>query len=387
MKTNCTTKSLLTCLLALGLFMLAGCKTDIAHLEEKRDVDRLIRTLDNEDPAVVIAAAEALGRIGDPAAVEPLSGKIYSTGYQSVTLAVVKVLGQFDDPRAVDQIIGVLRNDVQIVRETATTALVQIGAPAVVPLVAVLSHTNDMQINGAVDALVQMGDAAVEPLLDAIQEGSGYSREKVAEVLEEIGWQPGKDEAGAYYWIAKQEWEECAGIGAPAVGPLITIFTQEDLEYRDLVAYALSLIGDEQSVEPLITVLSTNSSWELRAAAAEALGRIGDERAVEPLLAALKDEYMEVRDPVVKALDLMGAPLLSELAQTLNALTPVCSQEVGVDMASLKGGIPGWFYPLVVLDSNGQVNEFTPVFLLRGEPDSPGGSLLVACVDQTYIRM
>jgi HEAT repeat protein len=148
----------------------------------------------------------------------------------------------------------------------------------------------------ATKALGQIGDTrAVEPLIAALPTKSA------AEALNQLGWEPGRDEVGARYWMAKGDWEKCVAIGAPAVEPLIG-----ELQYGGWqAAEVLGQIGDTRAVEPLIAALKDEDSF-VRWQAAEALGQIGDTRAVEPLIAALKDESKQVRGPAAEALRRIG---------------------------------------------------------------------------------
>ena len=88
-------------LLMLGVVIVstAGCAPNIYQLYEKQDVEGLIRALDYRAPEVRQNAANALGNIGDPRAVEPL--------------------------------IVALKDENLWVCDAATSALVKIGEPAV----------------------------------------------------------------------------------------------------------------------------------------------------------------------------------------------------------------------------------------------------------------
>lgn len=153
----------------------------------------------------------------------------------------------------------------------------------------------------AVQALVSMGAPAVEPLIAALKDKDDDVRQAVAEVLQKIGWCPQANETGALYWIAKQEWDKCVQIGAPAVGPLIAALEDANWRVRKGAAEALGQIGDPRAVKRLTAALKDEHSG-VRQAAAEALGGIGDARAVEPLVTALKDKYYPVRKAAAEAL-------------------------------------------------------------------------------------
>ncbi|TET49341.1 MAG: HEAT repeat domain-containing protein, partial [Anaerolineales bacterium] len=146
-----------------------------------------------------LAAAEALGRIRDPRAVEPLIAALklkklawdHPTAgperrYREVCLAAAKALGNLGDARAVKPLIARLRREDRLVRsvydetwdasvrKTAAFALADIGAPSVEPLITALRDENDSVRNAAAMALGLIGDpGAVERLNTGLGDGAG----------------------------------------------------------------------------------------------------------------------------------------------------------------------------------------------------------------------
>jgi HEAT repeat protein len=264
-----------------------------------------------------------------------------------VRAMAAEILGKIGSARAVDPLIEAFLDRERTVRRAAATALVRIGTPAV-------------------DSLIQ-----------ALKIEDEEVRTLAAEVLGKLDWQPGKDEAAAYYRIAKFQWDHCVEIGAPAVLPLINAFRapREDsrraavaslskigapavdaliealrdetehvypsavetlgnigasavpalllaLDDEHFVvckgaAEALGIIGDARAVEPLIRTLRVGVWYVIRKAAADALGRISDERAVDQLVAALGDEYFKVRDSAQESLLRIGKSAVPALNAAL----------------------------------------------------------------------
>ena|SRR5215469_802711 len=122
----------------------------------------------------------------------------------------------------------------------------------------------------AIERLVELGEPAVLPLIQAVERHSSTL------LLEALG-----------------------RLRDPrAVAPLVTALTQKNPHLRQAAATALGLIGDLRAVGPLIDAFRVVSgdtedvtAW---LDAAEALARIG-EPAVGPLIAALADENWLVR--------------------------------------------------------------------------------------------
>ena len=322
----------------------------LGELKDARAVEPLVAAL--SDREVRWKAADALVKIGT-LAVKPLIAALRYRGHEYAATvlkeigtpamealiaalededwhlrgAVAEALGKSGDARAVEPLIVALRDKEQYMRWNAAGALdkigwqpgrdeagaaywiaklnweecVRIGAPAVEPLIAALKE--GVRKNAA-EALGELKDArAVEPLVAALNDRVMDVRWAAAGALDKIGWQPGKDEAGVAYWIAKQDWEECVRIGAPAVEPLVAALEDESTDVRNAAAEALGKSGDARAVEPLIVALRDEDKSVCRNAA-EALGELKDARAVEPLIAALK--YRDVREAAAGALDKIG---------------------------------------------------------------------------------
>jgi HEAT repeat protein len=284
---------------------LFGGPPDIKKLQAKNDIPGLIKALEyQKDYAVPWHAAEALGVIGDPVAVEPLIAAISRDARNTYSLrAAVVALGQIGDARAVETLISRLGDLDWDVRSHAAGALAQIGAPAVEPLIDSLGHFNKAVRELAAWALGRIGDPrAVEPLIAATADQERGVCTAALEALDKLAWKPGRTEAGAVYWITKGDWDECAKIGASAVKPLVFLLGGSDEDARQGAVGALAKIGDP-AVKPLIAILGDED--EAAGAAAETLAKIGSP-AVKPLIAALGDEDEAMRVAVIDTLAKLG---------------------------------------------------------------------------------
>ncbi|MCJ7471087.1 HEAT repeat domain-containing protein [Candidatus Bathyarchaeota archaeon] len=200
----------------------------------KPNVERLIKALKDEDFHVRIEAAEALGKIGDERAVEPL---------------IEALKDKYDKDRGVRMI--------------------------------------------AARALGEIGEPAVGPLIEALKDKDNYVRRDAAGALGEISWQPKDDVEKAYYLIAKEQWDELVKLGKPAVEPLIEALKDKYWPVQSGAARVLGKIGDARAVEQLIETLRDGNEG-VRAWAGDALVKIG-EPAVEPLNGVLKDPDRDFR--------------------------------------------------------------------------------------------
>ena len=260
---------------------------NVEKMKAKRDVKGLIKALSYKKYQATAGLRESEGR--------------------EVRQEAAWALAQLGDARAVGPLIATLKdNDSErnVLAEVAG-GLVKIGVPAVEPLIAALKDGDANMHAWAARVLGKIGDArAVEPLIAALKDSEAHVRESAAKALEKMGWRPDQDETGAAYWVANQQWDKCAAIGAPAVVLLITALKDGDFCVRG-AASALGQIGDARAVKPLIAALKCRDA-STRSSAASALGQISDARAVKPLIAALKDSEAYVRESAAKALEKMG---------------------------------------------------------------------------------
>jgi HEAT repeat protein len=275
-------------------------KGDVHEIEVKGEIlakigapamDPLIASLKDENPNVRTAAASALGKFNNFCAGDELITALKDEN-AGVRKAAAEALGKLGDLRAINPLIEMLRNGDRDDRWSAAAALEKVGWQP--------GRDEDSAFYwiafGRWEECARIGAPAVKPLAAALKDYHN-ERKLVVAALDKLGWQPGNDETGVIYWIFKMKWEECVRIGAPAVDLLIAKlgFTVEYPQYSQLpAAEALGKIGDARAVEPLIaTFMYEKNSSDVRRAAADALVKIGDARAVELLVAALKtvDEF------------------------------------------------------------------------------------------------
>jgi len=100
--------------------------------------------------------------------------------------------------------------------------------------------------------------------------------------------------------------EALRDIGEPAVESLTHVLESGDKDIRREVTRALGMIGDSNTVDPLIRALK-DEDWHVRGEAAKALEEIGDVRVIEPLTQALDDENSFVQRAVKTALESIRA--------------------------------------------------------------------------------
>lgn len=265
----------------------------LGHSRDRLSISQLITALDDVDGEVRAAAAESLGKQGHRRAVPSLLACIDDPEINVRTNAIGS-LGMLEDERAVEQLLQLLRDGSQDSMYSAIPALGQIGDPrAVEPL---LARLDDRIVRRLVlQALADIPDpAAIETVISSFDTGDESPPT----------WNP----------LAAQ----LAGLGEPALDPLISALENPSPGIRAGAALALGRMKDERAVEPLICALSADEIVEVRVLAAQSLGWIKDQRAIEPLTTVLDDPSPVVRKGAVEGLgifedDRVMAPLLGAM--------------------------------------------------------------------------
>jgi HEAT repeat protein len=89
-------------------------------------VDALCSALDDDHPVVVLPAIAALGRIGSPAAAERLRFRLAPDQPSGVRVAAAGALGRLGDRESSDLLAGLLTEEHDLAR-AAASALTQLG--------------------------------------------------------------------------------------------------------------------------------------------------------------------------------------------------------------------------------------------------------------------
>jgi len=372
---------------------------DIEKMKAKRDFKGLAKALNYENNYEIrVKAAGALGELGDTQAVEPLiselrgrsevrdaaKGALVKIGTPALEMLIpllkdwnvredaADVLGKIGDPRAVEPLIISIRDELGCARpnqvhakeiNTIVTALVKIGIPAVEPLSVALRDEKvgeyaatalgqlkdpraiepliaalyDQKLGGyAFKALGQLDDTrAVEPLLGALKSDSPDVRYWAAKVLEQLHWQPEVNETGVPYFIALDKWDMVVQIGDLAVNPLIVLLQESDPYIRNRAVAALVSIG-ASTIEPLVAALNYENSllanqndqdnidhWARTFTIIEILGKIIDPRTIEPLIAFLNNQ--KLNKPAADVFERFGD---TRVAESITALLTSRNEDI-----------------------------------------------------------
>ncbi|MBE0568949.1 MAG: HEAT repeat domain-containing protein [Deltaproteobacteria bacterium] len=335
----------------LGSGALSGVPEDAPELTPPPDVNRLLESLRHENSKVREAAAGALGKAGDPRAVDPL---LYALGdpqdeVRNAAAAALKELGEplgelihtsltaswmdggnlagkareelaiRKDPRAVDPIARALGSWNLYVRVAAARTLMVLGGPrAVEPLIKAMGSRDKPVREAAAWALRKIGDArALDPMIEALGDshepvrvaaaltlgklGDGRAVEPLVRALEDRD----VDVRKSALWSLRA----LSAFGdAGTVDAMLPALGDSHPGVREAAVWALGNAGDPRAVDPLIATLRDEDAGT-REAAAWTLGKLGDRRAVDPIVSLLGDDNVAVRNAGTRVLEGFGEPL------------------------------------------------------------------------------
>ena len=283
----------------------------LGGLEDPRAVEALSRALrTDENVEVRRMAAWALGEIEDAAAVPALSDALRSDRDEEVRRMAAWALGEIESATAVEALGAALRDQSVEVRKTAVWALGEIESPNGVQYLIPFLRDENAQIRGqAAWALGEIeSPRAVEALSAALDDSDPKIREMVVWALGEI------EDGAAVEGLSKALRDANVGVrrkAAWALGELdlsetapralIDATRDSDREVRKAAAHALGEIGDPAAV-PALAELARGQDNAVRYVAIHALTEIEDPASFEVLVELLKDTDPEVRKLAAQAL-------------------------------------------------------------------------------------
>ena len=316
---NSISKSILYSLIVISILILTLIKYSQAD-----DINKLLQSFYKENYYEHQKAIESLVKIGAPA-VEPLINALKNENFH-VRASAATTLGKIKDTRAVGPLIVALKDKHEHVRSSAADALGEIkDNRAIKPLIDALDNPNIVRM-GASDSLVNIGSPAVEPLIATLKDNKNFEvRSYVAMTLGKIkdvrAIKPlidaMRDDQNSFD-VRDVSSNSLGNFGAPAVEQLITALKDKNRYVREGAANALGIIKDVRAIEPLIKVLKNEKDAMTNREAEDSLVEIGSD-AVKPLIAALKEEDdLKFNVSVANTLGRIGKGAVAELIDTIN---------------------------------------------------------------------
>ncbi|MDY6819648.1 MAG: HEAT repeat domain-containing protein [Halobacteriales archaeon] len=250
-------------------------------LADPRAVDPLIQHLDDEHPRVRREVAEALGAIGSDKAVSALQDLLEDSN-ESVRRIAIDGLGNLGRPEPIPDLVEALSDPSPIVRRAAVFAIIDLlsNAPA--------DRSHDIR-ERAVDRLKETDDRElIDTLVEILEESSQTAQRR------NTAWLLGRITADA----GRRK----------AVRALIDALEDDDEFTRRFAATSLVEIGGLIVEEELFEVIDDGSfSVDARAQAVFTLGKVGGDRSkerIEDLLETTDEE--EIRKQAFSAISKLG---------------------------------------------------------------------------------
>lgn len=286
-------------------------------------VPALRESLASDNPDVRVWSAYTLGQIGQAAkpAVAELT-KATTDSDPALRTAAAQALGKIGDPAGVDALTAALGDEDDRVRLNAAVALGEIGPPAQGATAKLIAALADQHVRSAArNALIQIGPATVDRLVKALDDDS--VRFDVTVVLQDVAPEKAKQlgldkptaddlpSLRAVLFDLSREPEEhataatsLAAMKEDGFRVLVAAFEQPEIASTAATAFSQA---DSSAVPRLVEALKHDRP-EVRLAVADALGHIGPDAgdAAPELTRLLKDDNRDVRYHAVRALHELG---------------------------------------------------------------------------------
>lgn len=283
----------------------------------KESIETLVSELVHEEDWRRMRATAACVA-GGPRAVQALIQALES-GSHELKRESAAMLARLKDPHAGVALVGLLKDDNEMVRKAGASALEQMAGvldrETAAALVGLLPQCPEGEVRQLLMHLIGAIPTAVSPLCDMLKHPDPEVQITAATMLDHL-----LDPRSVDAFID--------AMGQPAVRDLAVGTLKKLQAIRDRIDGAFNALRDVEgasereearmatiiellgigrpSVEILIEYLE-DEDWLVREAAADLLGKIGDIRAVEPLMKRLEhDKDTGVKELAIKALGLIG---------------------------------------------------------------------------------
>jgi HEAT repeat protein len=127
------------------------------------------RLLNDPEPDVQAAAADAIGALQLTEAFEDLQQVYHSSSEWLVQFSIIAMLGEFGDPRGFELLQEAIASDNELVQTTAIASFGELGDDRAIPLLIPFASNADWQIRHRVaQALQRLGGAEARSTLELL---------------------------------------------------------------------------------------------------------------------------------------------------------------------------------------------------------------------------
>ncbi|WP_134672099.1 HEAT repeat domain-containing protein [Halorussus marinus] len=253
----------------------------IGRIGDPRAVSALRKALGDETVDVRREAADSLGRIGTEEALDALLD-LLDDDSETVRRIAANSLGNFGSAKPLDALVSLLSDDVEAVRRAAVFSLIEL-----------LSNAPGQQSHQLRQRMVEKLSAndhrsVVESLIDILEQGTqAHQRRNAAWLLGRVTGEANRE---------------------AAVEALVSVLGDDDGMTAQFAATSIANVGGEAAEDALLDLLDDpEAGADARAKAAFTLGKVGGERSRDRLDSLIDDtDDEQVRKRAFSALSKLG---------------------------------------------------------------------------------
>ena len=325
----------------------------LGNLRHRAAVEPLLSLLRTSTPDLRGLIVDALAKIGDSRAIEPLLQLLAEEIKVADLSRIIGALGNFGDARVVRALTDALRNQYRSVRQSAAYSLAELGDPGAIPtLLDALNDVDDGVLlldnpyssvrGGAIVSLGRLGsnDPALHAALKDpdchIRSAAAVALSRTDEVLADLrSDNEGKRRAAAEALkhskdaraipaLVEALKDPRGGLNRWAASTLGMLGwkpgnTEESLLYGLITEDEFMLAGLGPDAIPALAEHVQGRIVKNTAIALKALAMMRDPQAVPPILKALHSEFGDIRDAAARSLlTIGGAQVVEALRQKRN---------------------------------------------------------------------
>jgi HEAT repeat protein len=359
--------------------------SSIGKFRDAAAIPHLMRVLQREDVWLKFHAVEALGEIGDRAAL-PAVLPLYAE--KSLRKPVLEAIGKIGDVGTVNFLLRIIAEEEKL-NLTALRALVRI-AEASKPRIVEKNERELIQRNfrSAFPA------SKIEPLIEQAQ--STAKRDVRMFILKFLGWSG--DERAIPVLLSSLDQPETAEVAAQAlidfgplaISPILDALqnAQED-EVIALLLRVINAVGSGESIGAVIPFLDHENSM-IRRLAIETIGELMDPRPIDYLLAKLDDADVASQQAAVNAVSaLVGAfpEIKADVLAKIRRLQQSRSVPTKLNSLSIYVNIQGEGYPdellLASKDSDPMIRQKAVSLMGRFSEERFADQLVLSLADES----
>lgn len=377
----------------MGNFFSGFGTPDIKKLEEKGDIQGLIKALDNQkDPAIREAAVLTIGRIGNKENIEPIYAALKDEDIK-VRNAAVEVLNRTGDHQAVDPLIQMIREQDKY-QQSAVNALVDIFFKITDETIEEEMIKKILFVLENYDGLSRIGAVEFAGKIFQNEKGTKYGdqiSQSLIKLLEiDDRWLQGEVLKALYFGIQKLKSSDLYNLIADTVSQLNIL---KDAGLRKNALQILSVISDKidnpdlrLSIKIKIKNYLDDQREEVRILCVQYLGKFGNEDDMMKLAWRL---IYDVKQPIQKAAAEAMARINSQKAEEI-LLKMIDQFSIDQERNNIKK--PNWYGAVKALGETGAAWVVKPLIAVLidedfiGSPSLAAASALGGIGDKTAVK-